>query len=279
MYPFIDLYIRKIPTYGLMLVVGVIFVFVFSYRRVKREGMERPMDSLLLVATCTMTCAILGANILYNIVTYSWSQIWEMITSFNFAPMGGLVFYGGLIGGILGAWIGSKLAQTPLMAFERAVVPFIPLGYGFGRIGCLLGGCCYGMPYDGIFAVQYPQVVCENHGVVHAPGDVLRFPTPLLDTFISILVCVFLVWFTRKPKSETGKQGLYFRLRFRRGALLLMYLAIYCVQRFVIEFFRGDKVRGLYGWFSTSQWISLAIAVVVAVLLVVMHRKKSKFKQ
>lgn len=262
MYPYIDIYVRKIPSYGLMLAIGVVSVFFLAYRRLKGEGMDRAMDRLLLVGTCTVGGFLLGANLLYIFVTYSLEEIWAFISDFNFQPLGGLVFYGGLFGGIFGAWLGSKLAKAPLLDFERAVIPFVPMGYGFGRIGCFLGGCCYGMAYDGIFAVQYPQQVCENHGVVHAPADVLRFPTQLLDTLISFVVCIFLVLYSRKQR--------------KRGSLILMYLGIYCVQRFFVEFLRDDAVRGIYGLFSTSQWISLGVAVVVTVLLIVMHCKKGK---
>jgi len=100
-------------------------------------------------------------------------------------------------------------------------VPFLPLGYGFGRIGCWFAGCCYGFPFHG------------GH-----------FPVQLVDAFVSFGVCAFLASYSKKAQS---------------GKTLLMYLRIYAVQRFLIEFLRGDAVRGAFLFLSTSQWISIAL--------------------
>lgn len=234
MYPYIRILGRSIPTYGLCIMMGVGLCYLLANRRAVRQGLSS--DSLLAIGAVTIGFAFSGAKLLYLAVTFSPAELWTYIRAnkWNELMNGGLVFYGGLIGGLFGAWVGSKIVKTPLLHYEPCVAPFLPLGYGFGRIGCWFAGCCYGFPFHG------------GH-----------FPTQLLDAAVSFGVCAVLALY-----SKTA----------RPGKTLLLYLRIYAIQRFLIEFLRGDTVRGAFLFLSTSQWISVAL-LLFCVLFPLLQKK------
>ena len=249
MYPYINIYTLNIPTYSLMLIAGFGLAYLAAAHSSKKEGLST--DHLLIIAAVCLGCAILGGKLLYLIVSFTLNELITIIRNggFNQLMSGGLVFYGGLIGGIIGAFIGSKIAATPLLSFERHIIPYLPLGYGLGRIGCFLAGCCYGISYGGFCSVQYPG------------EDITRLPIQLIDAAISFIVCLVLLRLAKK----THKPFL----------LTLSYLIIYSIQRFIIEFFRGDAVRGIYNGLSTSQWISLALLSICVILIMIKKKEQS----
>ena len=140
--------------------------------------------------------------------------------------------------------------------FGDAIAPAIPFFHVFGRIGCHLAGCCYGMEYHGPFAVTFPfnEFNTESAGVS-------RVPTQLMEvSFNFILFLVLYFYIKNKPKP---------------GRPLGIYLVAYSIMRFSIEFFRGDVGRGGFLLLSTSQWISLAL-LPVGLMLILMNVKQEK---
>ena len=154
MYPYIDIFGRQIGTYGLCMMVGFYLAAFFAYRKGKPMGLR--VEDLILITAATFGGALIGGGLLYIFVTYSIEEIIAFIQQGNFSFLAsGLVFYGGLIGGAAGALLGVRLTKSNFSIVEKAVIPFIPLGHAIGRVGCVLGGCCHGFPYDGPFAIYY----------------------------------------------------------------------------------------------------------------------------
>ncbi len=233
MYPFLRVFGRTIGTYGVLMVLGVVLVCLGSLRRGKARGLQR--DAILIVGATTLGFALLGGGTLYNVVTYSWTELWERIRTGDlmFFLNGGLVYYGGLLGGVLGAILGTALAGAAIRDVEWTVVPLLPLGHAIGRWGCVFAGCCYGVPYEGLFSLHYP----------HLEGG--RFPVQLLEGGINL--CLSL-WLLRRAERER-----------ETFALLTDYLGAYALVRFLVEYLRGDSIRGIFWQVSLSQWVSLAI--------------------
>ena len=125
---------------------------------------------------------------------------------------------------------------------ERSVVPFIPLGHGIGRVGCVMAGCCHGFPYEGPFALYYPN------SVAGLSPDQGYFPVQPLEALINVGICLILLWYEKRMK--------------RPGQLLFAYMGFYAVARFFLEMLRGDAVRGIWYSVSTSQIISLGLLAV-----------------
>ncbi|MGN0793783.1 MAG: prolipoprotein diacylglyceryl transferase [Aristaeellaceae bacterium] len=237
MYPYFDVFGWNIPSYGLCMAIGILFSGLIGFMRAHKHGLD--IDSLFVIAASAIGLGLAGAKVLYLFVS---CDIKDVVASFlqgdmSYLSGGGLVFYGGLIGGIVGALLGARIsgATRDLAAYCNAVMPAIPLGHAFGRVGCFLGGCCYGAPYTGFGAVTFPKV-----GVFEPV-----FPVQLLEAALNIVIFIVLMlpWIQKK-------QGLF---------SLYLYLILYSIVRFVLEFFRGDAIRGIAQGLSTSQWISIGL--------------------
>ena len=242
MFPVINFFGFPVATYGLGILVAALLTFLLVGISAKKKNVD--FICTFLIWLVGLFGALLGAKILYIFVTYPVGVLVDMLCSgnFSFITSGGYVFYGGLFGGIIGAFIGGKLAMTKLSYVEDCIVPFIPLAHAIGRVGCFFAGCCYGIPYDGFLAVPYGKLIKG-----HAPDETI-FPVQLLEAFLDVVICVVLLHIAKK--------------KLKKFDLVFIYLALYGIMRFVTEFFRGDIHRGLFLGVSTSQWISLGIVVV-----------------
>ena len=204
--------------------------------------------------------AFLGGHILYGITNTKYIiyyiQNSYLITSFKefinvfVIIFGGMVFYGGLIGGILGGAIYLKVKKLPLYEYADLYAPAIPLFHVFGRIGCFFGGCCYGVESTWGFVV---------HGNTLQPeiNDVVRMPVPLIEAGCNLIIFFILLTLYNK--------GIF------KGKLLFIYMLIYPVVRFILEFYRGDSIRGFILGLSTSQFISVLLFAFSVIYLTVKY--------
>lgn len=241
MYPYIEFFGREFTSYGIMAGLGCIVVFAIALVRSKKLGSS--WDDQLFFLGFILVGAIVGAKVLYQLQHIS--ELWEY-GSLIFSSVQnvlsyfgqGMVFYGGLIGGCLGAIAYAKCFKINAVPNAEGIIPCIPLFHCFGRIGCFLGGCCYGIEYDGPLAITYTHAIGGPNGVSLLPIQLIEAGANLV-TFI-ILIC--LVKRFKRPLQDFG-----------------LYLVIYSIERFIFEFFRGDIVRGTFLAVSTSQWISLIL--------------------
>lgn len=240
------------------MVLGVFLAAFCAYRKGKKQGLL--LEDLCIIGAFALGCGLICGGVMFALVTFSGSQIVELLRQGAFKTLfGGIVFYGGLIGGIGGAVLGIRVCKCDLSLVEHAVVPFIPLGHGIGRIGCVMAGCCYGFPYEGFGAIHYPNAVS---GLSPEQG---YFPVQPLETVLNVGICLILLGaekHCRKPLT-----------------LLFAYLSLYGLTRFGLEFLRGDSIRGAYGALSTSQWVSVAIWVVSLAYVFCCHFRDAKCKK
>lgn len=243
MLPYISFGDRLIPMYGVCMVVGILISSYIAFIRTKQA--DGDSNSLIVVAASAIGCGLFGAKLLYIAVTYGVGNALRQVLSGDFSCLieGGQVFYGGLIGGIVGAILGAWFTHDNLALYCDAIVPCIPLGHAFGRLGCFFAGCCYGMLYEGIGSLSFPAV-----GI-----DYQTFPVQLLEMAINIGIFAYLIFYTHKDH--------------KRYHVLYRYLLIYAVSRFTLEFVRGDLVRGISNGLSTSQWISIGLFIISILLM------------
>ena len=144
-----------IPWYGLFIVIGIAAGVLTGY--ILLHGTRFKYDDFIQAACFVGLGAMAGAKLLYFVV--SWGNIdFSRITDPEYLSLlmgSGFVFYGGLLGGLAGLYLCGKILHIPVLALARETIPVIPVAHGFGRIGCALVGCCYGIPYDGPGAVVY----------------------------------------------------------------------------------------------------------------------------
>lgn len=261
--PFFSLAGKQIGLYSCMMMLGMLTASAVSCLRAKKRGGDPYM--VCVIAAVVYGAAIVGAWLGYVFTAYEGSivgfvrDIFTPGRGLEYAfTHTGLVFYGGLILALLMACLTIHLLKLDFRLYSEAIVPTIGLGHAFGRVGCLLGGCCYGIAYEGPLHVTYHAVEGWNYPT--AVGG--RFPVQPLESCLDLILFGLLCWYTHKPRPKY--------------AVLVAYLLGYAVIRFSDEFLRGDLERGIYGGLSSSQWISLIMVLVSAVILAVMHTRRSR---
>jgi len=162
----------------------------------------------------------------------------------------GLVFYGGLIGASLAVILKARLSHLPLWKLADVLAPSIALGHAFGRVGCLMTGCCYGRACDLPWAIRYPAGH-ETHPVGELATSV--HPTQIYESLLNLALCLALAWLYRRKKFP--------------GQVFATYLVGYAVLRAFVELFRGDyPVRYLGGHLTPGQLVSVGILLAGLVL-------------
>ena len=255
MFPYVTIAGRGFPSYGIAAVAGFLLgliILILTGRGKKKERTDplrerwwRDAADCYLIGVAG---ALIGGKLCYLLVMlpqilrdiaagYPFSWFFERyLTS-------GMVFYGGLFGAILFSFLTAKYLGVSFRALYPLLVPSLTIVAGFGRIGCFLTGCCYGVETTGPIYVVF-------HHSIHAPNEVPLFPTQLFEAGFD-----FFLFFLLRSLSRTRHWD----------KLLSLYLFLYAVFRFILEFFRGDEIRGRF-FLSTSQWISIAILFVLFLL-------------
>ncbi len=238
MYPFVTVLGRSIPTYGLMMVVGLTVAFLLLYLLADRFKIDR-LDACL-AGLFAMVGGLLGAkflDVLINLPLLLQLLREDPCIFFVALLQGGMVFWGGFIGGFVMLVIYIKKYKIPAWPmFNLFTVPTV-IGHGFGRIGCFLVGCCYGCP------VAKGGVIFPHSPV--APSGIMLLPTQLIEAGFNFLLGLSLFLLSHLPRF--------------RPYIAQLYLFFYPLFRFIIEFLRGDTYRGKWGPFWTSQWIAIFI--------------------
>ena len=209
-----------------------------------------------------------GAHLLFFIVglpdfienfdTYVYS-VQSFLDAF-LAAASGMVFYGGLFGFIAASVIFCKVTHAYTRSILNVFAVIFPLFHAVARVGCVLSGCCYGIEYHGIFAIQYKESQIIP-GMSDALCDYTRFPVQLLEGLMELIIFVIILMLYLKTKN--------------RFCLAGIYIMAYAVVRFCDEFLRGDTVRGIWGPFSTSQWIALVSFVCVGLYFIITRIKEN----
>lgn len=237
---FIEILHKEIPVYGLMIASGLILANMIGILYLRY--LKYDFNDFIILEAYALMGAFWGAKVLYLIISYK--QIhWNLIfipDYFNSLMQGGFIFYGGMIAGISFIFLAGKIHKINASKYICHLVFLIPFIHAFGRIGCFLVGCCYGISYSGPGNVIYPSNRL-------APAGVELFPVQLAEAICLIAISIFLFILILKQAARFA---------------LPAYLISYGIVRFILEFLRGDEARGKLLLFSTSQWISLALIIV-----------------
>ena len=260
MHPFFSIFSIELPAFGIMMILGGCFGAILAILRCAKANISR--QDTFLVFLFGAIGLIIGAKLLYTITDIGrlWEfrhLLWEDTGAYlNMILGGGLVFYGGLIGGIAAVFIYCKAFKTPFSFFEimDLYAPSIALMHAIGRVGCFLAGCCYGMHIEGPFGVVFTNSL-------GAPNGVSLLPIQLIESGLNIILCAALMLYARKKRTP--------------GRVIGLYLVVYAIMRFTLEFFRGDAIRGFILGLSTSQFISILV-LPVGVLLLIRKSRKNK---
>lgn len=235
-------------TYGLMIAIGIIAAYYVADKRGKKMGLDTShLDSLAFWAVVS---GFLGSKLLYWL-----TRLPDIFTdpSILLNLGDGWVVYGGIIGGIFGGWLYCHIKGMNFWTWFDLIIPEVALAQGFGRIGCFFAGCCYGVEVSSGFGLVFPADSI-------APGGVPLFPTQLISSAFDFLLFFVLIRIARKQAFQ--------------GEIAVVYLLCYSIGRFIIEFFRGDLIRGVYNSLSTSQIISIFMALAAIGLWIWLKKHK-----
>lgn len=250
MYPQITIGNSTIPTYGLCVGVGLLALFFYIIIYLHRRHCLDKEAYYILPKLVLALLAGLGGAILFDAIV--------KIPQNHGFKIEGMTFYGGLIAGFAMMTVlllcFKKTSFTPMQWLGILTVPFV-LFHFFGRIGCFLGGCCYGRATDGPFGVVFPDQ--PDKGIIHNGQAV--YPTQLFEA-AGLFVIAAVTFFARKHK-------------------FYIYAYSYPIFRFCIEFLRDDNRGSFIGALSPSQFVSVLLLAVVTIYIVAMtivRRRKTK---
>jgi phosphatidylglycerol:prolipoprotein diacylglycerol transferase len=241
-----------ITWYGVMVATAFLAGLWTASRRALSTGISS--EKILDLGPWLIVGTIIGARALYVISYWHEQFAAGSISEIFMVWRGGLVFYGGLIGASMAGILYARLKDLPLWKLADVLAPSIALGSVFGRIGCLLNGCCFGRECTLPWAIHFPAGhQTYPHGV---------HPTQVYDSLLNLTLYLGLAWLYRRKKFD--------------GEVFAAYLVGYAVFRSVAEMFRGDYPQHyLGGWATPAQLVSIGILTFGIVLWVVLPRLSS----
>ena len=168
------------------------------------------------------------------------------------------MFYGGLILAVAVAFWFMRRHRLPLWQTCDVFAPGIALGHAVGRLGCLAAGCCYGKPTAVPWAVTFTNPLAAAN--VGTPLNVPLHPTQIYESAAEALILLVLLATEKKGRAYPGRT-------------FWLYMLMYAVSRFIIEFYRGDERGLVLGVLSTSQFISTVLVPLSLVMLLWLARR------
>lgn len=242
-------------TYGVLLAAAYLLGLQLARVRARKRGLDP--NRVLDLGIYIIISALIGAKLLLLITdfkTFS-ADPRELLT---LARSGG-VFYGGLILAVVVAlWYIRKIG-LPLWTTCDVFAPGIALGHVIGRFGCLFAGCCFGKPTGKPWGITFTDPFAAAN--VGTPLGVPLHPTQLYEAGAEFIILMLLLTTERKGRPFPGRT-------------FWLYMLLYGISRFIIEFYRGDE-RGAVGMFSTSQFISMLLVPLAIGMLVYLSRRET----
>lgn len=250
MHSFINIFGFSIPSYGLLITIGLITANAIAFMVIHHR--KDDINDFIILEASGMLGAFLGSKLLYLLVSIR-EIPWGSLTLSDFCQLmqGGFVFYGGLLGALFFIPLAGKLFQIDAFSYLKNYIFILPFLHSFGRIGCFMAGCCYGIPYTGSGAVVFPDNSLALSGISLFPIQIVEAALLFCIFVILILLCI-------------NQKEIY---------SVSVYLILYGIVRFLLEFLRYDQRRGFVFHLSVSQWIS--ITVILSTLLYTKRRSSN----
>ena len=234
-------------SYGVMVAVGFAVAAFLIYRHAGRLSLNK--DKIIDMLVLMLLFGIAGGRLLYVMLNLSY-YFARPLEIFDLSK-GGLVWYGAFIAGFITAITYARLNKLDFWLVMDLIVPYTALAQAFGRIGCYLNGCCYGVesPAGYIFGVVFPDSCAARH------------PAQLYSALLLLLIYSILRIWQESPHFK--------------GEIFLAYCMLYPLKRFAIEFLRGDNPKMFFGM-TISQVISVAVFLAA---LAIFTYKRAEWKR
>lgn len=298
-----------LPSYGVAIATGFGLSIVMSYRDAERSPAAVTGGQMIDLAFWTLVGGLVGARLLYFFTEPSYfidlcfdpgsvpesGGVRDCLAIVRFWE-GGIVFWGGFVGGLGGGALWCRLNHANFLASADIIIPYVPFGHAIGRLGCIAAGCCYGAECESPLGLRYPEGSLAF--VDHLEHADLSERAQMLAEGLSHRVHAVQLYEALGELLIFGLIAFVFRTRRRfSGELLLVWMTLYSLLRMSTELFRGDGARGflieyplpavnrLLGLaettptlLSTSQFVSLLVAMAAAALWVVLRRRGANYE-
>lgn len=216
----------SIYSYGLMLVIAFIVSSTLAMQEAKRQRMSPEL--IFNFSFTVFVFGVIGARIFYVVenINYYFKTPLEIIM----LQRGGLSWFGGLLLGSISGIIYLRKKKFAIFRTLDLLIPYVALGQAIGRIGCLLNGCCFGK--------------ASRFGIYFSVYKVILIPTQVYSSLALVAIFIILRLLQRRPQPA--------------GKIFFIYLLLYSIKRFIIEFWRADNAVIFFG-LTFFQLISIAI--------------------
>lgn len=242
----------QIRWYGIIIAAAFAAGIFLAYRRAARIKMDP--DHIINIAMFIIPAAIIGAR-LYD-VAFRWTEYVNDPMDVLAVWQGGLSIHGGIIGGILAGWWYTKRYGLPVWLTADILAPSLILGQAIGRWGNFFNQEAHGGPVSREFISAFPLFIQRQ---MYIDGQYYH-PAFLYESIWDLIVYCFLIFYWSRRKVT--------------GEIALLYLALYSVGRFLIEFLRTDSL--MLGPFKVAQLVSLFL--IIAGFSVFYFRRKRTYK-
>ena len=227
-------------TYTTLFSIAILVGGWLWVREAKRLLPLASTDSLINVLIAIFFSGFFGARLLFILTNLKHYE--SGLFSYTNLSSGGIVFYGGMIGGLVALLTWCYKHDFSYRTVLNAATPGLTFGHAIGRLGCLAHGCCHGVVCNLPWGVVYR----DPHGLAR-PLDLPLHPTQLYE----VIGLVAIGYWALRQNRRDGTRAKTFR----------NYVLAYGILRFFVEFFRGDTLRGALWGLSTSQWVSLTMII------------------
>lgn len=246
-----------IYSYGFCIAVGALAGFSYMYWQGKKQfGLTFDQSNTLFIMLVLAGVAGGKLFLIFENPSFYLSQPKKLLSG------NGFVFYGSLLTAIpIMLWYFKKI-KVPVLGMLDVMALVTCLVHGFGRIGCFLAGCCYGLPTESFLGVTFTSPVCQAE-----PLNTPLHPTQVYEANFIFCLLIGLSFLKSKKKFE--------------GQIFLLYLILYAAGRGVLELFRGDTQRGflIENILSNSQFIALGVISIAAYFYLRLNRKSKLLNQ
>jgi phosphatidylglycerol:prolipoprotein diacylglycerol transferase len=235
----------NLPTYGLLVASGVLVGLWISVRNSEKQGING--DDAWNLGILVVLAGIVGAKVL--LIVNEWDTYagdLRQIFSLNTLQSGG-VFSGGLIGALLMAVWYMRRHRMPVLRTCDGFAPGLAFGHVLGRFGCFAAGCCYGKETHRFWGITFTNPLA--HYWSETPLGKPLEPTQLIEAAAEFFNFVLLMWLLKRKKFD--------------GQVFGSFMILYGIERYFIEFLRGDPGRGeAFGRLMTgTQLISIFLVI------------------
>jgi len=266
-------------TYGLLVASAFIVGAGLAQREAAKVGQDP--DRVADLSFWILASALVGAHLYFVLVNHEeyFGPDWLTTTRLfgrwpKFLLPAGMVFYGGFIGAVIGAFYYMRRHSMRFLPYADTLIPSVAIGHFLGRLGCFGAGCCWGdvahahLPWLASFpsaSLAYQTMASRPNAEEFIAADhattLPLHPTQLYESFGELAIFLVLVLLVRPRKRFDGQ-------------VLAVWLLLYSGLRTVVEMFRGDVERGVYSGLGAGQWTSIAILVAGVLVWVVGTRTR-----